>query len=98
MDLATALKVIDSGEVFSCKVVSFDARRKTGGEIKEYAELVGSRKIAERVKNPLPTKAQNHFDNGTRNVLICTDGEPTAINRKIHIFFLLEVNGETVKL
>jgi hypothetical protein len=100
MDLAAALKIIDLGEVFSCKVVSYDAERKTGGQIKDYSELVISRKKAERDNTPLEStsKVQNHYEHFTRNTLKCVDGITTSIYCKIHILFLLEVNGETVKL
>lgn len=98
MDLAAVLKIIDSGEVFSCRVVSYDESRETGGEIKVYSELVGTRTKAERDKNPSTAKAQNHYEHFTRNTLKCIDGEPTGIYCKIHILFLLELNGETVKL
>jgi hypothetical protein len=97
MNLATALKIIESGEIFSCKVVSFDAARKKGGEIKSYSQLMTSKGDPIEIK-PTKSVAQNHFNNSTRNCSVCADGQPTSMVRKIHIFLLLEVNGQKVML
>ena len=99
MNLSEALKVTESGEIFSCKVVAFDHKRKTGGHIKFYPELVHSKStdfIIPSTKSE--TKAQNHFENATRNFLKCANGQPTSVVRKIHIILMLEVNGQKVML
>lgn len=97
MSLAEALDVIESGNIFSCLVVSYDASRKTGGNKKYYEQLVHPKDPNLSAK-PSESKAQNHYVNATRNCLVCVDGEPTSVIRKIHIFLLLEVNGEKVML
>lgn len=96
MNLTEALEIIESGNPFTCKVVSYDKKRGTGGKIHVY-ECISDRQQHER-STVVPTKAQNHFDNATRNVTILADGHRTSVPRKLHIDLLLEVNGVKVML
>jgi len=100
MKLAEALKIIESGKPFSCKVVTFDKKRGTGGKIREFAEVVYSQpEKSEQVPSSVAKpKAANHYDNFTRNVLICMNGIPSSVIRKLHLSLLLEVNGKKVML
>lgn len=99
MNLKQALEIIDSGEVFSLKVVSYDKKRKTSGELKFYSQLCTSVPKQDRTKMVnTESKAQNHYENSTRNCYRCIEGEPTSAFVKIHIYLMLEVNGERVML
>jgi hypothetical protein len=100
MELTQALKIIDSGEVFSCVVVSFDKARKKGGERIFHSEL---KVVSPKTKTLLPKKiinqgAKNHFDNFTRTCFSCINGEETAVFITIHIALMLEINSEKIML
>lgn len=99
MNLKRALEIIDSGEIFSLKVVKFNKTKNTGGERRFYSQLVSTKPKHERVGNvPKENGTQNHYDNSTRNLYKCIDGEPTSAFVKIHMVHILEVNGERVML
>jgi hypothetical protein len=100
MNFNKIIQHIDSGNVFSLRVVSFDKSRKTGGEIKFYSELKVSTKKEEREsnKNNLISTKKDHYDNATRTCYQCINGVETASLVTFHIFLMLEVNGEKVML
>lgn len=99
MNLKEALDIIDSGEVFSLRIVSFDKARKKGGKIKFYSELKNSTPKGERTNAPkLQTKFKNHYENSTRTCFQCIDKVETASMVTIHIYLILEVNGEKLML
>lgn len=97
MNLDKALEIIDSGEIFNCRWVSFNKRKKTGGKVKFYSQLKNS--VPKQERNPqqavLGNKV-NHYDNATRTFYKCINNEPTATMVTIHIFLILEINGEKV--
>lgn len=93
-------KIMASGETFSVRFVKFDAKRKIGGQIREFKSVVGSLNSSKQL-NPtgVPSKrAQNHFDNMTRNVFIVLGGYATETAKKIHLNLILEVNGRKLIL
>lgn len=99
MNLKEALNIIDSGEVFSLRIVSFDKARKKGGKIKFYSELRNSTPKGERINPPtLQMKHKNHYENATRTCFQCIDKVATASLVTIHIYLILEVNGEKLML
>lgn len=99
MNLKQALGIIDSAEIFSLSVVKFNHRKKTGGQISFYSQVVASNPKQEREKSSPSVKGtQNHYDNGTRNLYKCIDGVPSSAFVKIHFVHVLEVNGERVML
>lgn len=100
---------IDSGEPFSCKVVSYDEKRKKGGSIIEYDELrvlrpeealkeqKGRPKTeTEKLKAELYNIKRNphHKKHFTRNCRIYQQGHPVSLIRKIHVALIIEFNGE----
>lgn len=96
-----ALKIIESGDVVSLKYVTYDHKRKTGGEIRILEQGMITTPKRNRVKtntNASSTKAQNHYKSFTRNFFVCIDGERTASIKKIHLNFILELNGKKVML
>ena len=102
MNLSEALKIIDSGEVFSCTVVSYDKARKKGGKKRFFSEV----KVA-TAKNLIDSKLEkkepklnkkNHYENSTRTLFQCINKEQTSSVVTIHIFLILEVNGEKLML
>ncbi|MDJ1500461.1 hypothetical protein [Xanthocytophaga agilis] len=91
--LSEALMQMEQGETFSCKFVTFNQRRKTGGEIIEIQEARLFRQSAstpeEKKESSGKSKSPNHWANSTRNILIL----PSEQIRKLHIRLLIEFNG-----
>lgn len=97
---------MNSGQVFTCKVVTYDQKRKTGGEIKEYrAILMQGKDRGEKLRPMTPreklksadSRNPNHKQWYTRNIRIVThDNFETTIVRKIHIPLIIEFNNQTV--
>lgn len=101
MNLKQALQIIDSGQVFSLRVVSFDKARKKGGKIRFYSELKTTHPKEGTIKTPfsnLNSKAKNHFDNSTRTCFQCISNVETSSIVTIHIFLILQINSERVML
>lgn len=109
--LKEALAHMDSGKPFSLKVVAFDKKRRSGGQILEYPEavLLQSSNAEEQGKRGATRLEQlrqqayeqasrkpNHGTHFTRNIQLLQDGHPIAIVKKIHPALLLEFNGQEV--
>lgn len=96
-----AIHLLESGSPVLVKYCTFDRRRKTGGKIKEQ-ELVITRMEHERVSSEIAKqksdKAQNHYDNFTRNCFQCINGQPTMSVKTIHLPLILEINKMRVML
>lgn len=97
---------IDAGKTFSCIVVSFNRKKKEGGQLIEYDELrvlrpdeeidLGRPKTkTEALKTKLDKIKRNpdHRKWFTRNVRIYQQGHPTGMIRKIHLPLIVEFNG-----
>lgn len=72
------------------RVVSYDKKRETAGEylVIEQAHIPPR----EERRGSVKPKAQNHYLNGTRNVLDLQTGKTT----KIHVRLIESVDGERV--
>lgn len=106
------LAYMESGKVFSCKVVAFNRGKKKGGQVKDYPEAILVQATSDKPKTGRPPteieqlkkqleddpikKDPNHRANYTRNIRECQDGFPTSLTRTIHIPLILEFNGQTV--
>jgi hypothetical protein len=99
--------VMNSGQVFTCKVVTYDQKRKSGGEVKEYrAILMQADKQGpklrpmtprEKLKQSVDKRNPNHKQWYTRNIRLVThDNYETTIVLKIHIPLIIEFNNQTV--
>lgn len=97
-----AMRVVLSGNPVRLKYVSFDKKRKTGGQIKEMEAVATQPENQQREPSPksnvTATRTANHFDHFTRNFNQCISGEPTTAIRRVHLELLLEVNGKKVML
>ena len=99
-------KVMDAGEVFSFKCVSYNKQKKKGGKIKEVLEArltkvrgVKSQESAQPAtgNRQLETPKQPaHFKNYTRNIVVLINGHPTSEIMKIHPPLLIQFNGMKV--
>jgi hypothetical protein len=91
---------IDSGQPFVGKVVTYDRKRKTGGQILDIEGVlarVEHRTIeTEYEKRDRTKRAQNHHDQFTRNIALTVDGHRTAMIRKVHVVLFLQFNNKTV--
>jgi hypothetical protein len=112
ISIKEALAYMESGKIFSCKVVSYNRKSDKGGEIKHYPEALLLRQVEETQTNDRPMttierlqakiempklhKNPNHHIHFTRNIRDVQDGHPTGIIYKIHPPLLLEFNGLTV--
>lgn len=103
------LAQMETGMVFSCKVVSFDRNRKKGGTIVTYEEAVlvqreekqkkksRSRTLHEKQKELEETrKNPRHKSWYTRNIRLCVNKAPTSIIKKIHPPLVVEFNGQQI--
>lgn len=100
--------IMKSGNIFSFKCVTYDKKRKRGGELMEFDEAVLMERpkdddISKDMGRPLTEsekvevkKLQRHWDNYTRNLRILQNGTPTSIIKKIHPPLLIEFNGKQV--
>jgi len=106
--LKQMLEVMQSGESFSCVVVSFDRRRKKGGRVLEYAEArlydprekqhaTRGQTRREKLRAQLRSKrAPQHGKYFTRNIQLMVNGHPTGEIRKIHPPLVVRFNDQTV--
>lgn len=101
------LEYFKKDQVFTCRVLSYDKKKGTGGEVLEYRGVLLQRdpQILMRNATDKELKEQgledlrnpNHSKHYTRNINIVTkDGFKTTIIRKIHIPLLIEFNNQTV--
>lgn len=97
------LEEMKTGNIFSCRVVTYDRKRKTGGKILEIHQAVLVQK--EERDRPMTNIEQkqlqkkrgaNHRKHYTRNIKLCVDGIPTEQIVKIHPPLILEFNGKDV--
>lgn len=96
-----ALSIIDTGKTVSLSYVSYDKKRKTGGDLKFLPEVIvtNPKENSGAVQlNPNSERSPNNFDNSTRNFYTCINGKPTSSLRKIHVFLILEIDGKKVML
>jgi len=101
--LSDALRQMEEGEGrFSIRFVKADKRRKTGGQIIEWHDcqlskrrVLGPRRpaVAPAVTDALG-RAPDHYRNATRNIVQGNSSQP----RKVHIWLLLEFNGQRVMI
>jgi hypothetical protein len=84
-------------ELFTLRFMRLDRRRKTGGQITEWAKCRLSRPKGTRMATPAPAQGQeqeqgrlpSHFADATRNLVV---GESLQ-RRKVHIWLLLAAAG-----
>lgn len=100
---------MNAGKIFSCRVISYDRKRKSGGQVNYYeGKLVQGRDLqagaraftrAETldflVANGLPRDPKHRMWH-TRNVRLYADGQPTSIIKKIHLPLIIEFNEQPV--
>ena len=106
--LIEMLRQMQTGAIFSCVVVSYDKKRKTGGKIIEYhqarlfdpqMEQTATRAATEmeQLRAQLRDgKRPNHGKHFTRNIQLMQDGHSTSEVRKIHPPLVDSFNGQTV--
>jgi len=77
---------------FDIAVCTYDRFRKKGGERLELKQVVVYRQKHVKKTPSDKTKIPNHYENGTRNLLILSSGQI----RKIHIRLIEKFNGKIV--
>jgi hypothetical protein len=104
------LTQMETGKPFSCKCITFDRKRRTGGEVLDILEavlLTNDAPLTPSDRAPTPLEAHianiatapkkpNHEKFYTRNVRLCSAGHPTETIKKIHPPLFIEFNGMTV--
>ena len=103
------LATMEEGQPFSMVVVTYDRKRKKGGQIKEYPEAILVQADQKQQTNrPLTAieakvdrltqikKNPHHHSHYTRNIQLLQDGHPTSLIKKIHPPLVLEFNGQKV--
>jgi hypothetical protein len=100
LSLQQAISIMENGKPFSLRVVSFDKKRKTGGKVKFYDELikVTPDHLPAAVASNSTPRTPNHHTNMTRNYAHAINGRDTAIIVRIHLYGILEVNNIKVAL
>jgi hypothetical protein len=108
--VADCLKYMETGAVFSAKWVTFDKKRRTGGDFSEVLEASllkrenpeksGStpraRTAREQSLDEATRRPANHSEHYTRNIQLHTAGQATEIIKKLHPPLLVEFNGKIV--
>ena len=107
--LKAMLEQMQSGEHFTCTVISYDKRRKKGGTVIEYgearlyepsAEQAATRAATEveRLRQRLSSHSRkpSHGKHFTRNIQLCVEGHPTSDIRKIHPPLVIKFNDQIV--
>ncbi|MBJ6109441.1 hypothetical protein JAO73_10480 [Hymenobacter sp. BT523] len=100
--LTEVLRQMEEGkERFSIRFVRADKNRQTGGQVEVWHNCQLSRRRRDVGQRPAPvppgdspSRLPSHYQNATRNIV---QGASTQV-RKIHIWLLLEFNGQTVVL
>jgi hypothetical protein len=101
--LSEVLRQMEEGkERFTIRFVTCDRTRQTGGKIEEWHHCQLSRRRqagAEQPRAPRPAEESAgrlpaHYQNATRNLV---QGNSSQV-RKIHIWLILEFNGQQVVL
>ncbi|GAB3743083.1 hypothetical protein GCM10027594_22390 [Hymenobacter agri] len=101
--LTEVLRQMEEGEErFSIRFVKADKRRKTGGKIEEWHRCQLSRRRQAGAERPraahaaeeTPGRLPAHYQNATRNLV---QGNSSQV-RKVHIWLILEFNGQKVVL
>lgn len=96
------LKEMKTGGTFSATVLSYDRKRRSGGQIKHYPELRLYQEGLELGRGLTPAERKprarkpRHGHHYTRNVVVMQNGTPTSIIRKIHPPLVMRFNGKTV--
>lgn len=107
--VAEALKQMETGSPFLLSFVTYDRRRKSGGELKEVEAVLDipsgddapteeSRPLTphEAALQKLHTKNPQHAKWYTRNIRLTVDGYPTSEIRKVHPPLFVEFNSKKV--
>jgi hypothetical protein len=95
--LKEVLAEMETGNPFSIVFITADKKRDLGGDIIRIDSCVLNwTATKEKIKadgfNPeLKSKTQNHYDNGTRNLLL-----PAGHIKKCHIRLITEFNNKKV--
>jgi len=104
------LDYMESGRAWSCRYVTYNRQKKTGGEVEVVFEAVLAREEEGANSDRNQTRAEqrnniqkkealknpNHSQWYTRNYVLCEGGIPSSIVRKLHPPLLIEFNGEKV--
>lgn len=103
------LAYMNAGKVFTCKVISFNKKKRSGGEVQAYRAVLLQRQDSSKLRPltaverkaaqeaPIVSRDPNHRIHYTRNIqLVTDDGFLTQVIRKIHIPLIIEFNGEKV--
>jgi len=99
---------MNSGQEFSCRVISYDRKRKAGGQVLYYEgvlvraqdlghdrSLTRKEKLQALLDADMP-RDPNHRKWHTRNIRLLTNGHPTGIIKKIHLPLIIEFNDQPV--
>jgi hypothetical protein len=101
--LTEVLRQMEEGEErFSIRFVTADKGRQTGGKIEEWHRCqlsrrrlaVGEKPRAARPAEESAGRLPAHYQNATRNIV---QGKSSQV-RKVHIWLILEFNGQKVVL
>ena len=100
--ISEVIKRIDAGEMFSVSYVTYDAKRKSGGNLREFpeAQITFTKKekaLFARSKKKA-SKPTAHYKNATRNIKTFIGGTEVAGNKRIHLYLITIFNGKTVVL
>jgi hypothetical protein len=104
------LAFMETGALFSVQGVTYNRRaKKGGGKIYEYLECMLAQAVpGQKLDRPATLKedanqrvkhTRNNPNHGmwyTRNIIICQNGHPTTMIRKIHPPLVVYFNGKIV--
>ena len=97
-----------TGEPFSCVVVSYDKKRKTGGKIIHYGEAIlynareqqaatrGQTRVEELREQLRNRRNPHHSKHFTRNIQLLINGHPVGDPVKLHPPLVVRFNDQSV--
>ena len=89
IELKDAMKLANMGNPFSMRVVSFDEKRNTAGDVIQYSGVTTTPKFKRKKTTSLPSttsRKANHFSNDTQNIIL-PDGKTVSFHPRLMIEF-----------
>lgn len=90
------LEIMNNGQPFTCELITYDEKRKTGGLHRRLQAQVLPQEKAGRKLTPAEQQKQSTGKRHIRRVQLLVDDYPVNQIRTIHIPLIIKFNGESV--
>jgi hypothetical protein len=99
ISFAEIAKHIDAGLPFRARLVTFDRKRKKGGDLLDIEAVLAKEPYKTRPDTPrenMRGRVHNNFKHYTRNVALMQAGHRTYVLQKVHIPLFILFEGKQV--